>query len=70
MDPKRAAEALTYLKPLAAVPIHWGTFYPRYLGWLRANLMVDPPQIFLREAQKQMPNVEIHILQPGEAITL
>ena len=29
LDPRRAAEALRVLAPRIAVPIHWGTFYPR-----------------------------------------
>ena len=28
LDPRRAAEALAILRPRAAVPIHWGTYYP------------------------------------------
>ena len=28
MDPQQAAEAVALLKPLLAIPIHWGTFFP------------------------------------------
>ena len=70
MDPKRAAEALTLLRPRIAIPIHWGTFYPRGLGWLRPHLMTEPPQIFKREALKRMPQVETQILAPGSSLDL
>jgi len=70
MNPQRAAEALTLLRPRIAIPIHWGTFYPRWLGWLRANLMIEPPQLFLQYAAKLMPDVDIHILTPGSSLPL
>jgi L-ascorbate metabolism protein UlaG (beta-lactamase superfamily) len=70
MNPHRAAEALTLLRPHMAIPIHWGTFYPRWLGWFRPNLMVLPPQLFRQEASKQMPMVEIHVLTPGSSVSL
>jgi L-ascorbate metabolism protein UlaG (beta-lactamase superfamily) len=64
MNPHRAAEALTLLHPRIAIPIHWGTFYPRWLGWFRAQLMVEPPQIFLQDAATLLPNVDIYISSP------
>jgi len=70
MNPQRAAEALTLLRPRIAIPIHWGTFYPRGLGWFRPSLMVEPPQLFLKEAAIRMPHVKIHILNPGSSLSL
>ena len=70
MNPLRAAEALTLLRPRIAIPIHWGTFYPRWLGWLRGHLLVEPPQLFLQNATKPMPQVKIHILAPGHSLSL
>jgi L-ascorbate metabolism protein UlaG (beta-lactamase superfamily) len=70
MNPERAARALTLLNPRIAIPIHWGTFYPLWLGWLRSHLMVEPPQLFLQEAAKLIPQVEIHILYPGNSLIL
>ena len=70
MNPKRAAEALTLLKPRIAIPIHWGTFYPIGLGWLRSHLLLDPPHIFQQEAAKLMPEVEVHILTPGSSFRI
>jgi len=70
MNPQRAAEALTLLRPRIAIPIHWGTFYPRWFGWFRPSLMVEPPQLFCKEAAKRMPKVIIHILKPGSSLSL
>jgi L-ascorbate metabolism protein UlaG (beta-lactamase superfamily) len=70
MNPLRAAEALTLLHPRIAIPIHWGTFYPKWLGWFRASLMVDPPQLFLQAASKRMPQVEVKILSPGTSLSI
>lgn len=65
MNPKRAAEALTLLRPRIAIPIHWGTFYPRGLGWFRKQLLTEPPQRFYRYASAMMPETDIQILPPG-----
>ncbi len=68
MNPQRAAEALRLLRPRIAIPIHWGTFYPRWLGWLRSYRMVEPPRLFLKEAAKRAPQVEVQILTPGSSL--
>jgi L-ascorbate metabolism protein UlaG (beta-lactamase superfamily) len=70
MNPQRAAEALKLLRPRIAIPIHWGSFYPRGLGWLRSHLMVEPPQLFQQAASRLMPQVEIHILTPGSSLII
>jgi L-ascorbate metabolism protein UlaG (beta-lactamase superfamily) len=60
-----AAEALRLLRPRIAVPIHWGTFYPVYL--LRSRRLVDPPLEFARNARARAPEVDVRVLQPGDA---
>jgi L-ascorbate metabolism protein UlaG (beta-lactamase superfamily) len=70
MNPQRAAEALTLLRPRIAIPIHWGTFYPRWFGWFRPYLMVEPPQHFRNEAAIRIPQVMIQILNPGSSLVL
>ncbi len=65
MNPKRAAEALTLLRPRIAIPIHWGTFYPLGLGWFKKQLLTEPPQLFYRYASEMMPETDIQILPPG-----
>jgi L-ascorbate metabolism protein UlaG (beta-lactamase superfamily) len=67
LDPSTAAEALRLLRPRIAVPIHWGTFFPIHL---RGRPPVDPPLEFARHAAVLAPEVEVRVLQPGEALTL
>ncbi len=71
MDPERAAEALTLLRPRIAVPIHWGTYHPLHLGVKTVpRFLSEPPELFVRAAAAVAPEVEIHVLEPGEALSL
>jgi L-ascorbate metabolism protein UlaG (beta-lactamase superfamily) len=65
LDPRRAADALTMLRPRIAIPIHWGTFYPIGLRRFRPRLLTEPPRAFAREAAKRAPDVDVRILAPG-----
>ena len=40
MDPLRAAESLRRIRPRAAVPIHWGTYWPHAMG----RVYPEPPR--------------------------
>jgi L-ascorbate metabolism protein UlaG (beta-lactamase superfamily) len=70
LDPARAARALTLLRPRAAVPIHWGTFYPVGLGRLLADPLSQPPREFKRVAAELAPDVRVEVLQPGSEMPL
>lgn len=71
MDPERAAEALTLLRPRVAVPIHWGTYHPFHLGLLQApRYLREPAERFVRAAAETAPDVEVRLLQPGETLSL
>jgi L-ascorbate metabolism protein UlaG (beta-lactamase superfamily) len=68
LDPRKAAQALTLLRPAVAIPIHWGTYRPvhyRSPAWL-----TEPPEQFRREAAALAPEVELRILAPGETTEL
>jgi L-ascorbate metabolism protein UlaG (beta-lactamase superfamily) len=67
LDPKRAAEALTMLRPRVAVPIHWGTIHPVGLRWLRPHTRRDPPHAFQAFARVLAPDVDVRVLFPGHA---
>jgi L-ascorbate metabolism protein UlaG (beta-lactamase superfamily) len=56
MGPREAAVALELLGVRRCVPCHWGTF----------PLLRGTPQ----ELQELAPDVEIHLLEPGDTITL
>ncbi len=72
LDPRAAAEALRLLHPRLAIPIHWGTLFPFALDRLRgkAPLLRDPPHEFARAAADLAPEVEVRVLQPGDATPL
>lgn len=70
LDPRRAAEALRLLRPLLAVPIHWGTYAPLGFGRLQTALLADPVTAFRRHAAELAPEVDVHVLGLGETLRL
>jgi L-ascorbate metabolism protein UlaG (beta-lactamase superfamily) len=71
LDPRRAAEALAVLRPRAAVPIHWGTYYP--LTSKRRTppaFLTAPAEEFERAAAELAPSVEVHVLPVGGTLSL
>jgi L-ascorbate metabolism protein UlaG (beta-lactamase superfamily) len=69
LDPERAAEALTLLRPQIAVPIHWGTLRPFYKS-AKARFLHDPPRTFAAAAARLAPEVAVHVLPPGGRLEL
>ena len=65
MDPVRAVRAVQLLGARAAIPIHWGTFaVPRIV---RRRVAGGRPALdFAEIAARDVPEVEIRVLQPGE----
>lgn len=71
MDPERAAESLALLRPRLAVPIHWGTYHPLHLGLTSVpSFLSSPPERFVRAAAVAAPDVPVHVLRPGETLTV
>jgi len=58
LDPLRAAQALRLIKPRAAVPIHWGTYWPHALGRVFPERLVEPPAAFVEYAAELAPDVQ------------
>jgi L-ascorbate metabolism protein UlaG (beta-lactamase superfamily) len=71
LDPEGAARAIALVQPATAVPIHWGTYAPLYLG-LRAvpAYLAEPQAAFSEAAARLAPGVAVRVLSPGEAIAL
>jgi L-ascorbate metabolism protein UlaG (beta-lactamase superfamily) len=67
LDPRSAAEALQLLRPKIAIPIHWGTYRPLHRG-SGAWFLRQPAEMFALEASELAPEVEVHVLQPGERL--
>jgi L-ascorbate metabolism protein UlaG (beta-lactamase superfamily) len=70
LDPERAARAAALLQPRVAVPIHWGTFYPRGLARVRPAPLRDPPHAFAAQVAALAPDVTVRVLAPGESLEL
>ncbi|MCC7367269.1 MAG: MBL fold metallo-hydrolase [Chloroflexi bacterium] len=70
MDARGAAEALQLIRPRVAIPMHWGTFAPFGLHWHQWSYLIRPPLDFQRHARALMPDVDVTILEPGEALDL
>ena len=67
--PERAAEALAFLRPRIAVPIHWGTYAPLHHGVASLPpFLRNPRTTFLHAAAEQAPDVDVRVLAPGEAL--
>ncbi|HEU4974892.1 MAG TPA: MBL fold metallo-hydrolase [Baekduia sp.] len=70
LDPPQAARAAALLHPAVAVPIHWGTFFPRGLAGRRGALLVVPPRRFAAEVARVAPDVAVRVLAPGGHLAL
>ena len=70
LHPRSAAEALRLLRPLLAVPIHWGTYAPLGFGRLQTALLADPVTAFCRHAAELAPEVDVHVLGLGGTLRL
>ena len=67
LGPLSAAKALQLLRPAACVPVHWGTIYPPWLPPAFNAKWAEWPHAFGRYAAHLAPEVDVRILQPGEA---
>jgi L-ascorbate metabolism protein UlaG (beta-lactamase superfamily) len=70
LDPAGAARAAALLRPRVAIPIHWGTFYPRGLARYKADRLRDPPHEFAAAVAEVAPGVDVQVLTPGQALAL
>jgi L-ascorbate metabolism protein UlaG (beta-lactamase superfamily) len=70
LDPQSAATALTRLEPDVAMPIHWGTLCPIGLKWTRPSFLTQPPGEFVQAAEREAPDVDIHVVKPGGRLDL
>jgi L-ascorbate metabolism protein UlaG (beta-lactamase superfamily) len=72
LNPLTAAEALTWLQPRIAVPIHWGSL--RFMGpqamWEGVDYLNTPPYAFAEHASRLSPGTEVRVLRPGEWTTV
>ncbi len=70
MDPEDAAECLAMLEVRVAVPIHYGTFWPRGVGWLRKRIFSEPGREFAEHAARLAAAADVRLLEPGTSTTV
>lgn len=70
LGPRSAAEALVDIRPAVAVPIHWGTLYPRQLHRVLSRPLNEPGERFASHAARLAPEVEVRVLRAGERTTI
>jgi L-ascorbate metabolism protein UlaG (beta-lactamase superfamily) len=68
LDPGRAARAAQLLRPSMAVPIHWGTFFPR--GRRPGDRLTAPAREFAARVAELAPHVTVRVLEPGASLAL
>ncbi|MFD7612567.1 MBL fold metallo-hydrolase [Streptomyces sp. NPDC059828] len=68
LNPDRAARALAALVPRAAVPVHYGTYWPIGLDAVRPHEFHSPGDEFARKAARLAPQVAVHRLGHGESV--
>lgn len=70
LGPRSAAEAVAACQPAVAVPIHWGTLYPRRLHHLWRGPLDEPGDRFAAHARRLAPDVDVRVLRPGGSTTI
>ncbi|WP_189536109.1 MBL fold metallo-hydrolase [Streptomyces roseolilacinus] len=68
LDARRAAQALASLAPRAAVPVHYGTYWPVGMDAVRPHEFHAPGGEFARLAARLAPDVAVHPLGHGESL--
>jgi L-ascorbate metabolism protein UlaG (beta-lactamase superfamily) len=70
LGPRSAAEAVAAIGARVAVPIHWGTLYPRRLHRLLPGPLTEPGDRFAGHLSRVGPGVDVRVLRPGEAASV
>jgi L-ascorbate metabolism protein UlaG (beta-lactamase superfamily) len=77
LDPIRAAEAVSRLRPRIVVPVHWGTFAlaglvraPGRPGARMRRLLADPPRELAAAVAAAGLPTDVLVTPPGQAVAL
>ncbi|MER5933456.1 MBL fold metallo-hydrolase [Streptomyces sp. NPDC002054] len=70
LDAARAADALAALAPTAAVPVHYGTYWPIGMDAVRPHEFHAPGEEFVRRAARLAPKVAVRAPEHGERVLL
>jgi L-ascorbate metabolism protein UlaG (beta-lactamase superfamily) len=69
LGPRTAAEVARDIGATAALPIHWGTLYPRHLHRVWRRPLEEPGDRFAAHLEQLAPEVDVRVLRPGESTT-
>lgn len=70
LDAGRAAQAVAALAPAAAVPVHYGTYWPIGMDAVRPHEFHAPGEEFERRARQLAPKVAVRVPGHGERVRL
>jgi L-ascorbate metabolism protein UlaG (beta-lactamase superfamily) len=70
IDPERAIEAVSMLRPRVVIPIHWGTLLRTDLHGRRPELLTTPADELRSLMARAAPQVQVEVLDPGESLLL
>ncbi|MFD3550038.1 MBL fold metallo-hydrolase [Streptomyces sp. NPDC058655] len=70
LDAGRAARALADLAPAAAIPVHYGTYWPIGMDAVRPHEFHAPGEEFVRAAARVAPEVAVRAPAHGEPVRL
>lgn len=70
LGPRSAAQLLREIGARFAVPIHWGTLYPRRLHRWWSGPLTEPGDRFAAHAARLAPQADVRVLRPGESTTI
>lgn len=70
LGPRTAAEVLADLRARFAVPIHWGTLYPRQLHRVLGRSLAEPGHRFADQARRLAPGADVRVLRPGDSAAI
>ncbi|MQY12535.1 hypothetical protein SRB5_26700 [Streptomyces sp. RB5] len=70
LDAAKAAQALRKLAPGAAVPVHYGTYWPIGMDSVRPHEFHAPGEEFARLAKAAAPGTAVHTLGHGQSVRL
>jgi L-ascorbate metabolism protein UlaG (beta-lactamase superfamily) len=70
LGPRSAAEVVRRLAVPFAVPIHWGTLYPRRLHRVWRSPLIEPGERFAAHVSRIAPGTDVRVLHPGETTVI
>jgi L-ascorbate metabolism protein UlaG (beta-lactamase superfamily) len=69
LNPEQAAHVVGRTHPDAAVPVHWGTWWP--IGLPQRPELIDlPAERFAEHVGRVAPATSVHLLRHGQSVTL